>query len=54
MQKKKRTFPCAAIFMEERSEACLTFFCTWVPDRIISLTLISFSIRKYRKVEVMR
>lgn len=42
------------IFMEERAEACLTFLCTWVPDRIISLTLISLSHRKYKKVEVMR
>lgn len=49
MQKKKRTFPCAAIFMEERSEACLTFFCTWVPDIIISLTLISFSKKNTEK-----
>lgn len=29
-------------------------FCTWVPDGIISLTLISLSNRKCRKVEVMR
>ena len=29
-------------------------FCTWVPDEIISLTLISLSNRKCRKVEVMR
>ena len=29
-------------------------FCTWVPDEIVSLTLISLSNRKCRKVEVMR
>ena len=40
------------IFMEEDAEAYL--FCTWVPDGIISLTLISLSNRKCRKVKVMR
>ena len=29
-------------------------FCTWVPDGIISLTLISLSNRKCQKVKVMR
>lgn len=42
------------LWKKDLKPAWLYFFCTWVPDRIISLTLISLSNRKYRKVEVTR